>query len=99
MIGTLPSNAGLGGGCGFIPWVGSWDPTCLVIKTPEQKQYCNKFNEDFKDDPHQRKNLLKKFILFQNFKKKFCLSRVTKIFILHFLLYALYYYLSDKDHK
>ena len=26
----------------------------------KQKQYCNKFNKNFKDDPHQKKKVLKK---------------------------------------
>ena len=29
-------------------------------KNIRQKQYCNKFNKDFKNGPHQKKNLLKK---------------------------------------
>ena len=33
-------------------------------KTIKQKQYPNKFNKDFKNDPHQ-KNLKKKFFLFK----------------------------------
>ena len=43
-------------GCGFQPWSGSYDPTCLRakkqqakhIKKKKQKQYCNKFNKDLK---------------------------------------------------
>ena len=36
-------------GCRFNPWLGSYDPTCLLAKkqTIKQKQYCNKFNKDF----------------------------------------------------
>ena len=29
-------------------------------KTKKQKQYCNKFNKDFKNGPHQKKKSLKK---------------------------------------
>ena len=29
-------------------------------KNIKQKQYCNKFNKDFKNDPHQIKSLKKK---------------------------------------
>ena len=51
MAKTLPSKAG---GVGLIPgWEAkishaSW-PTNQNIK---QKQYCNKFNKDFKNGPH-----------------------------------------------
>ena len=45
--------------------VGSYDPTCLVAKTPKHKKRkekkkknnrsnCNKFNKDFKNGPHQK---------------------------------------------
>ena len=34
-------------------WLGSQDPTCLVAKKPKQKRYCNKFNRDLKNGPHQ----------------------------------------------
>ena len=41
--------------------VGSQDPACLMVKISKkktkrnikQKQYCNKFNKDFKNGPHQ----------------------------------------------
>ena len=42
----------------FDPWLEREDPTCLVARKPEhkqQKQYCNKFNKDLKNDPHQKK--------------------------------------------
>ena len=29
----------------------------------KQKQYCNKFSKDFKNGPHQKKNLKKKYLL------------------------------------
>ena len=53
MIKTLSSNAG---GMGSMPGGGakishvSW-PEHQNIK---QKQYCNKFNKDFKNGPHQK---------------------------------------------
>ena len=67
MCGTFPAAQGLDftfqyRGCGLDPWWGSQDPTCLLATKPEhkqQKQYCNKFNKDFKSGPHQ-KNLKKK---------------------------------------
>ena len=43
VVKTLPSNAG---GCRFNPWPGRYDPTCRNIR---QKQYCNKFDKDFKN--------------------------------------------------
>ena len=56
MVKTSPSNAEgtnlLSGWDAKIPHV-SWP------KNQNLKQYCNKFNTDFKDGPHQ-KNLLKK---------------------------------------
>ena len=55
VVKTLPSNAGdegsiLGQG-DKIPYA-SW-PKNQNIK---QKQYCNKFNKDFKNSPHQKKS-------------------------------------------
>ena len=53
-----PSNAG---GVGSIPGRGAKIPHASWPKNQniKQTQYCNKFNKDFKDGPHQ-KNLLKK---------------------------------------
>ena len=60
VVKTLPSNAvGVGSipaGDAKIPYA-SW-PKDQTIK---QKQYCNKFNKDFKNGPHQEKNLKKKY--------------------------------------
>ena len=55
VVKTLPSNAG---GVGSIPGWGacSFLATCLMAKNPKnikQKQYCNKFNKDFENGPHQ----------------------------------------------
>ena len=33
----------------FDPWLGSLNPTCLTVKIIKQKQYCNKFNIEFKE--------------------------------------------------
>ena len=30
------------------------DPTCLMTNKPKQKQYCEKFNKDFKNGPHEK---------------------------------------------
>ena len=52
------SNAG-----GAFPWLGNLDPTCLMAekqKHEKQKRYCNKFNKDFKNGPHEKKILKKK---------------------------------------
>ena len=54
MVKTLPSNARVSGS---VPDQGtkiscaSW-PKIQIIK---QKQYCNKFNKDFKNGPHQKR--------------------------------------------
>ena len=34
-----------------------------MVKKPKQKQYCNKFNKDFKNAPHQKKSKKKKDII------------------------------------
>ena len=50
-------------GAGSIPGQGakiSW-PKNRSIK---QKQYCNKFNKDFQDDPHKKKSIKKDYIIF-----------------------------------
>ena len=64
MVKTLPSSAG---GAGSIPGQGakiphaSWPKKEINPKHKKQKQYCNKFNKDFKNGPHQKKkNLLYK---------------------------------------
>ena len=56
VVGTSPSNAG---GAGSIPGRGAGIPHASRPKDQsiKQKQYCNKFNKDFKDGPHQQKNL------------------------------------------
>ena len=58
VVKTSPSNAG---GEGSIPGWGAKIPHALGPKNQhiKQKQYCNKFNKDFKNVPHQ-KNLTKK---------------------------------------
>ena len=49
MIKTSPSNVG---DVGSIPGQGAKSPTCLTakknLKHKKQKQWCNKFNKDFK---------------------------------------------------
>ena len=54
MVKTLPSNAG---GVGSIPAGDAKSPYASWPKdqTIKQKQYCNKFNKDFKNGPHQEK--------------------------------------------
>ena len=57
VVKTLPSKAG---DAGLIPGRGTKIPQASTIKKPEhkqQKQYCNKFNQDFKNDPHQEKEI------------------------------------------
>ena len=57
MAETLPSNAG---SVGSIPGRGAKIPHASWPKSQniKQKQYCNKFNKDFKSGPHQK--ILKK---------------------------------------
>ena len=52
MLKTSPSTAG---SVASIRGQGAEIPTCLKAKTPEHKhlkQYCNRFNKDFKSGPH-----------------------------------------------
>ena len=59
MVKTLPSNAG---GAGSIPGWGVKIPHASWPKNQniKQKQYCDKFNKNFKNGPHQKKKILKK---------------------------------------
>ena len=54
MVKTLPSSVE---GAGSIPGWGTKIPHVSQTKNQnrKQKQYCNKFNKDFKNDPHQKK--------------------------------------------
>ena len=54
MVKTLPSNAG---NTDSIPGWGSEIPHASWTKNQnvKQKEYCNKFNEDFKTGPHQNR--------------------------------------------
>ena len=59
VVKSSPSNAG---GAGSIPGQGAKIPHASWPKSQnikKQKQYCNKFNKDLKNGPHQ-KNLKKK---------------------------------------
>ena len=53
VVKTSPSNAG---GVGLIPGPGAKIPHASwpQNQTIKQKQYCNKFNKDFKNGPHQK---------------------------------------------
>ena len=53
MVKSAPSNAG---GVGLIPGRGIKIIHASRTKTPniKQKQYCSKFNKDFKNGPHQK---------------------------------------------
>ena len=53
VVKTLPSDAG---GVGSISGRGAKIPHALWPKNlkVKQKQYCNKFNKDFKNGPHQK---------------------------------------------
>ena len=59
MVKTSSSKAG---GVGLIPGQGAKNPRASWPKKTnqrkenlKQKQYCNKFNKDFKNGPHQKK--------------------------------------------
>ena len=59
VVKTLPFSAR---GVDSIPGLGAKSPCASYPKKKKnQKQYCNKFNKDFKNNPH-KKNLLKKNI-------------------------------------
>ena len=66
-VGTLLSKGMVGAGEG-VPFLlgklGSYGPHQLKDRNIKQKQYCNKFNKDFTNGPHQKKNLQKKAIVF-----------------------------------
>ena len=59
MVKTLSSNAE---GVGSIPGQGAKIPHASWPKNQniKQKQYCNKFNKDFKNGPHKKKSLKNK---------------------------------------
>ena len=60
VVKTSPSNAG---GVGSIPGRGAKFPHASQPKKRiiKQKQYCNKFNKDFKNGPHQKEKKEKKW--------------------------------------
>ena len=55
VVWTSPSNAG---GVGLIPGRGAGIPHASWPRgqSVEQKQCCDRFNGDFKNGPHQKKN-------------------------------------------
>ena len=55
MVRSLPFNAG---GAGSIPSPGAKIPHASWPENQniKQKQYCNKFNKDFKNGPHPKKS-------------------------------------------
>ena len=61
MVKISPSNAGC---AGSIPGQGAKIPHASGPKDQniKQKQYCNKFNKDFKNGPHQKNIKRKKLI-------------------------------------
>ena len=58
MVTTSPSNAG---SADSIPGLGAKIP-CTQNAKCKTEQYCNKFNKDFKNGPHQKKKSLKKSV-------------------------------------
>ena len=64
VVKTLPSIAG---SAGSIPGQEAKIPHALWPKNQniKQKQYCNKFNKDFKNGPHQKKKKTLKKIGYQ----------------------------------
>ena len=59
MVKILPSNAG---GAGLIPDQRAKIPHASQPENQniKQKEYCNKFNEDFRNGPHKKKSFKKK---------------------------------------
>ena len=57
MVKISPSSAG---DVGSIPGEGAEITLASWPKNIKQKQYCNKFNENFKNSPHQKKKKRKK---------------------------------------
>ena len=59
VVKTLPSNAG---DAGSVPGRDAKTPCASQAKTQiiKQTEYCNKFNKDFKNNPHQKKILKNK---------------------------------------
>ena len=60
------------GWAGSIPGQGAKTPHDLQPRNQniEWKQYCNKFNKDFKNGPHPKKSFRKEIVLFCFFKEK-----------------------------
>ena len=56
---TSPSNAGVAGGS-LVSKLRSHMPHGQKSQNIKQKQYCNKFNKDFKNGPHQKTKILGK---------------------------------------
>ena len=69
MVENLPANAG---DTGSIPGWGAKIPHASGPKKQniKQKQYCNKFNKDFKNGPHQKKSL-NKFLMYVHLPRSF----------------------------
>ena len=62
MVKTLPSKAG---SVSLIPGPGAKIPHASELKKkkethPKQKQFCNKSNKEFRNSPHQKKNVNQK---------------------------------------
>ena len=62
-----------------------WDRTIATEQQQQQKQkpYCNKFNKDFKNGPHQKESLNKqkrqtKFLLLGNLHSGTCLKLISQ---------------------
>jgi len=62
VVKTWLSNAG---GAGSMPTLGATIPHASWPKKQniKQKRYCNKFNKDFKNDPHKKRPLKKYFAI------------------------------------
>ena len=69
MVTTSPSSAG---GAGSIPGQGAKTPHDLQPRNQniKWKQYCSKFNKDFKNGPHPKKSFRKEIVLFCYLKKR-----------------------------
>ena len=87
MVKISPSNAG---GVSLVPCWTTKIPHGLWPKNQniKQKQYCNKFSKDFKNGPHQKRNLKK--ILICKFHHPCCLYVYWLVSLLGIGLVALF---------
>ena len=89
MVKTSSSNAG---GDGLIPGRGAKIPHASRPKNQniKQEQYCNKFNKDFKNGLHPKKNLKKKNLIpiSKSSARLFILKYFSRLYFATKLIYS-----------